>query len=395
MCVACRALGGAAPTGGAGAGRGADPPGRHGGVSRPAAGLAPEPAAHPAGRGRAVRLPGVGLVRLSLHGCGPDEPGGHVGGDHGRAGVCAAGHAGQHPGRAGAADWTTRFEIGDWVRLDDISGRWMQIQWRFTALRTRNGEKVVIPNAQLMKGKFASSAAAACRGQGQAPLDLVQRRRVGQPGAGDRRGRAGAGRCRHPNVARQPPPVCVALDFAAGAVRYALRYWLVDPRDDDTTDSAVRVHLLAALQRQRLAAGAARPGGAPGAGRTSARAQAAGSRNWHGGCRCWRPSTCSRRCDAGRAAAHRRAAGVGAVRARRRGHAPGCRGALAVHVSPRRGRRVYWELPDGERRLLTRLPAGQHLRRDGPDDRRAAFGHRGGGAATSSATGSTRPVSRA
>jgi hypothetical protein len=45
-------------------------------------------------------------------------------------------------------------EIGDWVRIDDQTGQVMQIQWRFTALRTRNGEKVVIPNAQLMKSRF-------------------------------------------------------------------------------------------------------------------------------------------------------------------------------------------------------------------------------------------------
>ncbi|MFO1285777.1 MAG: mechanosensitive ion channel [Rubrivivax sp.] len=45
-------------------------------------------------------------------------------------------------------------DIGDWLRVDDVSGQVVQIQWRFTALRTRSGEKVVIPNAQLMKAKF-------------------------------------------------------------------------------------------------------------------------------------------------------------------------------------------------------------------------------------------------
>ena len=46
-------------------------------------------------------------------------------------------------------------EIGDWVKLDDVSGRVVEIQWRFTAILTRNGEKVVVPNGQLMKGKFS------------------------------------------------------------------------------------------------------------------------------------------------------------------------------------------------------------------------------------------------
>src|SRR5574343_976909 len=46
-------------------------------------------------------------------------------------------------------------EIGDWIKLDDISGVEVDIQWRYTALRTRNGEIVVIPNSQLMKSRYA------------------------------------------------------------------------------------------------------------------------------------------------------------------------------------------------------------------------------------------------
>ena len=44
-------------------------------------------------------------------------------------------------------------EIGDWIKIDDLSGQVTDIQWRFTALLTRNGEKVVVPNSQLMKGR--------------------------------------------------------------------------------------------------------------------------------------------------------------------------------------------------------------------------------------------------
>ncbi|MGE5641351.1 MAG: cyclic nucleotide-binding domain-containing protein, partial [Clostridia bacterium] len=40
--------------------------------------------------------------------------------------------------------------------------------------------------------------------------------------------------------------------LALGQARYALRYWLLDPRHDDGTDSAVRMHLLAALERKGI-----------------------------------------------------------------------------------------------------------------------------------------------
>jgi len=140
-------------------------------------------------------------------------------------------------------------EIGDWVKLDDLSGRVVEIQWRYTAILTRNGEKVVVPNSQLMKGKFtvlldADLGATACRrwiwfnvdySVAPAPVMATVERAVAE--------------AQIDNVAKSPAPSCLAMDFAPGSVRYALRYWLLDPQADDPTDSAVRVHVLTALQR--------------------------------------------------------------------------------------------------------------------------------------------------
>ena len=44
--------------------------------------------------------------------------------------------------------------IGDWVRLDDVSGRVVEVRWRHTAIRTRNGERVIVPNSALMKAQW-------------------------------------------------------------------------------------------------------------------------------------------------------------------------------------------------------------------------------------------------
>lgn len=143
--------------------------------------------------------------------------------------------------------------IGHWVKVDDLSGRVVEIQWRFTAILTRNGEKVVVPNAQLMKGKFvvigSAEAAAESRGGWRRWLWFnvaydASPARVIQAVA------EGTAEAEIPNVAREPAPSCVAMAFEPGSVRYALRYWLIDPQPDDATDSAVRCHLLATLQRQ-------------------------------------------------------------------------------------------------------------------------------------------------
>ncbi len=136
-------------------------------------------------------------------------------------------------------------EIGDWVRLDDVSGRVVEIQWRFTALLTRNGEKVVVPNGQLMKSRFTViGGAAGWRRWVWFNIDYAVP--PSQVIAAAERAVTDA---EIANVAPTPPPSCVAMEFAPGSVRYALRYWLIDPRDDDGTDSAVRSHLLATVQR--------------------------------------------------------------------------------------------------------------------------------------------------
>lgn len=140
-------------------------------------------------------------------------------------------------------------QIGDWVKVDELSGRVVEIQWRFTAILTRNGEKVVIPNAQLMKGKFAVIGNPELGAAGWRRWIWFNVEYSVSPARVIEAVAQGTAQAEIPNVARDPAPSCVAMEFAPGSVRYALRYWLIDPRDDDPTDSAVRCHLLATVQR--------------------------------------------------------------------------------------------------------------------------------------------------
>lgn len=138
--------------------------------------------------------------------------------------------------------------IGDWVKVADVAGRVVQIQWRYTAIVTRNGERVVVPNAQLMKGQFVVIGGAGSPGWRRWLWFSVDY--AASPARVIAAATEGTASAEIPNVAREPAPSCVAMEFTPGAVRYALRYWLLDPQEDDATDSAVRCHLLATLQRQ-------------------------------------------------------------------------------------------------------------------------------------------------
>jgi len=141
---------------------------------------------------------------------------------------------------------------GDWVRIDDVSGRVTEVRWRYTAVETRNHETVVIPNGWLMKNRFMVIGA---RGDAR----LRWRRWVWfsvDPAAAPTRVIAtlenAVLNAEIPHVASDLPPSAVLMDGSGGSSRYALRYWLADPQADDPTDSLVRAHALAALARHGM-----------------------------------------------------------------------------------------------------------------------------------------------
>jgi small-conductance mechanosensitive channel len=140
-------------------------------------------------------------------------------------------------------------EVGDWIRVDDVSGRVTDVRWRSTVIETRNWETVVVPNSTLMKGKFVVL--------GRRAGNPVQWRRwvhfgvdySAPPGRVIGTVEEAVRQAAIPGVAAAPAPNVVLAEFADGCGRYALRYWLTDLANDDATDSAVRSHVLAALQR--------------------------------------------------------------------------------------------------------------------------------------------------
>jgi small-conductance mechanosensitive channel len=140
-------------------------------------------------------------------------------------------------------------QVGDWVKLDHVSGRVTDIRWRSTLIETRDWETVVVPNSLMMK----ASVAIVGRREGQPQQwrrTLTFQVDPGVPPArvistleDEMRELA------IPNVARAPAARCILVGFDRGNLLYQLRYFLTDISEDDPTDSMVRVHLFATLQR--------------------------------------------------------------------------------------------------------------------------------------------------
>jgi small-conductance mechanosensitive channel/CRP-like cAMP-binding protein len=139
--------------------------------------------------------------------------------------------------------------IGDWIKVDNVSGRVRDIRWRSTLIETRDWETVVVPNSMLMKARVEIL--------GQRDNSPLQWRRtlkfMVDPGVPPARVIAiiddEMRELAIPNVARTPAPTCVLKGFEEGNLLYNLRYFLTDLLEDDLTDSMVRMHLFASLQR--------------------------------------------------------------------------------------------------------------------------------------------------
>src|SRR5437588_1490119 len=140
-------------------------------------------------------------------------------------------------------------QVGDWVRIDELAGQVRDIRWRSTLIETRSWETIVIPNSAIMKGRVAILG----RREGQ-PLQWRRGLRfMVDPGVPPARVIAIVNEEMRDlpiaNVARSPATSTVLHGFVAGNLEYELRYFLTDLLEDEMTDSMVRVHLFASLQR--------------------------------------------------------------------------------------------------------------------------------------------------
>jgi small-conductance mechanosensitive channel len=138
--------------------------------------------------------------------------------------------------------------IGDWIKVEDVRGKVINVHWRHTSILTNNGEKIVIPNSTLMKSKvdvFGSTDCPLtrrnirfCTGYSASPSLVI---------AAVEKAICDA---KIDHVAKIPAPQCIVTDYLDGSIHFALRYWLSNQLLDEGTDSNIRLHIFTCLQRQ-------------------------------------------------------------------------------------------------------------------------------------------------
>jgi CRP-like cAMP-binding protein len=144
--------------------------------------------------------------------------------------------------------------VGDWISLGtgQPSGQVVEIRWRYTAIQTRTGDTLIVPNGAIVKSQVT-----------------ILGRRVGAPprtrrqidffvdfrtppteviGAVERALQADP----VPRMAREPAPAALFFGLRDSYAHYCVRYWLEDLTADDPTDSAVRIRVWFALRRANI-----------------------------------------------------------------------------------------------------------------------------------------------
>jgi small-conductance mechanosensitive channel len=140
--------------------------------------------------------------------------------------------------------------VDDWIRVQDkFEGRVTEIRWRQTSIETRDWDTVVIPNSFLLKNQVVilGRRAGLPRQHRQwvyfnvdfryAPTDVihwVEKALRAEPIA---------------DIAHEPPPHCLTVDYHESYISYAARYWLTDLALTDPTNSVVRARIYSALKR--------------------------------------------------------------------------------------------------------------------------------------------------
>ena len=115
------------------------------------------------------------------------------------------------------------FKIGDWITLDDLTGRVIEVTWRSTKIVTTRHQLHVIPNATLSKGRIANHQGFTrhhaetidfCVSYDDPPSQVRQVfERVVR---------------RIPDILEEPAPDLVIRDFGESGVHYQAFVWILD-----------------------------------------------------------------------------------------------------------------------------------------------------------------------
>jgi small-conductance mechanosensitive channel/CRP-like cAMP-binding protein len=139
------------------------------------------------------------------------------------------------------------YQVGDFIRIGEYTGRVMQIGWRATRIMTFRRESITLPNSKVAKEVVQNFSFA----YEPVAIDIYLRLSFETP----------------PNQAKaavldvmkevatilqEPPPQCRTWAYEESAIRYQLRYWVADFGQADSTMEELYTRLWYRLRRENI-----------------------------------------------------------------------------------------------------------------------------------------------
>lgn len=136
------------------------------------------------------------------------------------------------------------FHVGHWITVGDWEGSVVEVSWRATKLRTREGNLVILPNSKVAAEAITNYS------EPIAPTRLAVT--------------VGATYARRPNEVKRvildalanepvvrtaPPPLVLLDDFGASALQYEVNFWTDDYAQEDVVRDRVRCAIVYAFAR--------------------------------------------------------------------------------------------------------------------------------------------------
>lgn len=136
---------------------------------------------------------------------------------------------------------------GDWVRIGELEGEVVQLNWRTLTIQTRDRDLVIIPNGNVSRGELVNFARPT-----PVHVDAVDLA-VGYPHVPSRvQALLKASTQATPGVEADPPPYVQLLAFGDSALEYRIRFGVRDLRGLPAIRSDVRSRALYAMLRAGL-----------------------------------------------------------------------------------------------------------------------------------------------
>lgn len=139
------------------------------------------------------------------------------------------------------------YKVGDWLRVGEIYGEVMEINWRSTRLCTNDDIYLDIPNNEIVKSTIVNL---------YYPTEVhAMRIRVGVDyNVPPNRVKDALARAAQSakNVLAKPPVRIFLVDFAEYAVTYEIKYYMSNHRKSNETNDSVRTNVWYELKRQGI-----------------------------------------------------------------------------------------------------------------------------------------------